>query len=103
MKNFHLRVIYVNEGDVLFVPPKWWHSVQCVPNPEKEKLPDLDVSMSVNRWFPCFHDDFERVKEAVVFALVIQISRSCNNFFFSLQHWNRQRALYKIIMDLGGY
>ncbi|KAH7719764.1 jmjC domain-containing protein [Aphelenchoides avenae] len=58
----HPRVVELTAGDVLFVPPKWWHSVQCV-NPDNTEADR--VSVSVNKWFPAEGDKFEQLKESI--------------------------------------
>lgn len=38
----HPHVVELEPGDLLFVPPRWWHFVE-----------NLEDSISVNAWFPC--------------------------------------------------
>jgi len=47
-------VITLEEGDVLFVPHKWWHFVKC-----------LTASVSINSWLNLEIDDERRLEEAV--------------------------------------
>lgn len=51
--------VLLTPGDVLYVPPRWWHYVECVED-----------AVSVNTWLELPSDDKERVKEALVRTLV---------------------------------
>ena len=58
-------------GDVIFVPPKWWHSVQCVRSPEDEDEGLLSqLSVSVNTWIEDKRDQLGVVAEALTAMLV---------------------------------
>lgn len=63
----HPRVVELQPGDVLLVPPKWWHSVQCIntENSEADR-----VSVSVNKWIPAEGDKFEQLKESLATFMV---------------------------------
>ncbi|KAI3413915.1 hypothetical protein GPALN_011389 [Globodera pallida] len=64
----------IGPGDLLFVPPKWWHSVQCVKvKGENASDPEDNnsgcaaaVCISVNKWFPAPGDGRESAKEALL-------------------------------------
>uniref|UniRef100_A0AC34GRQ4 JmjC domain-containing protein n=1 Tax=Panagrolaimus sp. ES5 TaxID=591445 RepID=A0AC34GRQ4_9BILA len=56
--------IYLEEGDLLFIPPKWWHSVQCFKGDIKN-----GGIFSVNKWFPIESDEKEKKKECIVGVL----------------------------------
>uniref|UniRef100_A0AC35EXR5 JmjC domain-containing protein n=1 Tax=Panagrolaimus sp. PS1159 TaxID=55785 RepID=A0AC35EXR5_9BILA len=66
--------IYLNEGDLLFIPPKWWHSVQCFKGDEK-----CGGIFSVNKWFPLESDEKERKKECIVGCLASLIDPENEN------------------------
>lgn len=59
------RLVTLEPGDVLFVPPGWWHYVES-----------LDLSVSVNIWMPITADHVSRVKEAVVKLIVARIGEN---------------------------
>uniref|UniRef100_A0A914XXI5 JmjC domain-containing protein n=1 Tax=Panagrolaimus superbus TaxID=310955 RepID=A0A914XXI5_9BILA len=61
--------IYLEEGDLLFIPPKWWHSVQCF----KGDIKNGGV-FSVNKWFPIESDEKEKKKECIVGCLTSLIN-----------------------------
>ncbi|KAL7077918.1 hypothetical protein ACQ4LE_002957 [Meloidogyne hapla] len=50
-------------GDLLFIPQKWWHSVQ---NIGKNKEINNKLCISVNKWFPTDNDLIESKKEALL-------------------------------------
>ncbi|KAF7637502.1 JmjC domain-containing protein [Meloidogyne graminicola] len=56
-------VVVCGPGDLLFIPQKWWHSVQCISkiNEENEQL-----CFSINKWFPTENDQLESKKEALL-------------------------------------
>lgn len=66
-----IRMVTLNKGDVIFIPPGWWHCVQCVPVNDNEK--DLDnLSVSLNTWVPLAdYDRISRLHEAVASTMVI--------------------------------
>lgn len=53
----------LHPGDVLFVPRKWWHFVEC-----------LDTSISINTWIPMPEDHLERLHEFSVSKILQCIS-----------------------------
>ncbi|KFD49591.1 hypothetical protein M514_09534 [Trichuris suis] len=55
----HPRVVILEPGDVLFVPPRWWHFVQCIED-----------SISVNNWIAVSSDRESRMDEAVTRACI---------------------------------
>lgn len=57
----HPYVVTLEPGDVLIIPPKWFHFVQCVKGEA-----DTGVCMSVNAWQSIPSDRFDRVKESLV-------------------------------------
>ncbi|XP_034192883.2 HSPB1 associated protein 1 isoform X1 [Osmia lignaria lignaria] len=62
------KLVILEPGDVLFVPPGWWHYVES-----------LDLTVSVNTWLPIVEDHMSRVKEAVVKLIMAGIGKSiCN-------------------------
>uniref|UniRef100_A0A914QAL9 JmjC domain-containing protein n=1 Tax=Panagrolaimus davidi TaxID=227884 RepID=A0A914QAL9_9BILA len=65
---------YLNEGDLLFIPPKWWHSVLCSEGDER-----CGGIFSVNKWFPLESDEEERKKECIVGCLASLIDRENEN------------------------
>ncbi|XP_076762432.1 HSPB1 associated protein 1 isoform X2 [Xylocopa sonorina] len=58
------KLVTLEPGDVLFVPPQWWHYVES-----------LDFSVSVNIWLPVPSDNIARVKEAIVKLIVARIGK----------------------------
>lgn len=50
--------VVLEPGDVLFVPPRWWHYVRCI-----------DTSLSVNTWIPLSTDREHQLQEAVTRTL----------------------------------
>uniref|UniRef100_A0A0M3I5K6 JmjC domain-containing protein n=1 Tax=Ascaris lumbricoides TaxID=6252 RepID=A0A0M3I5K6_ASCLU len=71
LRNVRLRMVTLKAGDVLFVPPGWWHSVQCV-TPDGCNANSKDaISLSVNTWIPVpLFDRIGRVREATTCTLV---------------------------------
>ncbi|EFO22270.2 jmjC domain-containing protein [Loa loa] len=71
-----IRMVTLRRGDVIFVPPGWWHCVQCVSVNENEK--DLNnISVSVNTWIPLVdYDRIPRLQEAAVSTMVAILIRS---------------------------
>uniref|UniRef100_A0A7E4UP19 JmjC domain-containing protein n=1 Tax=Panagrellus redivivus TaxID=6233 RepID=A0A7E4UP19_PANRE len=60
----HPRMVDLKAGDVLFLPPKWWH---CVIVMEDEKS---FAAFSVSRSYSLKSDVVERAKEAVIECLM---------------------------------
>ncbi|KOC59688.1 HSPB1-associated protein 1 [Habropoda laboriosa] len=58
------KIVTLEPGDVLFVPPGWWHYVES-----------LDFTVSVNIWLPIVRDNVSRVKEAIVKLIVARIGK----------------------------
>lgn len=67
MSDVHPYVVTLSPGDVLFVPPYWWHFVQCI-----------DFSISVNTWPPlsAHIDRRQHRREACVRTLIALIAKS---------------------------
>ncbi|CAK9822335.1 HSPB1-associated protein 1 [Anthophora retusa] len=59
------RIITLEPGDVLFVPPGWWHYVES-----------LDFTISVNIWLPIITDNVSRVKEAIIKLIMARIGKN---------------------------
>ncbi|CDW54493.1 heat shock proteinB1 associated protein 1 [Trichuris trichiura] len=55
----HPRLVTLEPGDILFVPPRWWHFVQCIED-----------SISVNSWIAVSSDRESRMDEAVTRACI---------------------------------
>lgn len=53
------HVVTLEAGDLLFVPSKWWHFVQC-----------QDISITINSWVPIPNDSEVQLDEAIVRATV---------------------------------
>uniref|UniRef100_UPI00358F0BC7 HSPB1-associated protein 1 n=1 Tax=Myxine glutinosa TaxID=7769 RepID=UPI00358F0BC7 len=56
----HPHVVTLNPGEVLFVPPKWWHDVECLD----------PINVSSNSWIELSSDKEARVEEALTRTLV---------------------------------
>uniref|UniRef100_A0A0R3RKT1 JmjC domain-containing protein n=1 Tax=Elaeophora elaphi TaxID=1147741 RepID=A0A0R3RKT1_9BILA len=71
-----IRMVTLRKGDVIFIPPRWWHCVQCVGINDNES--DLNnVSVSVNTWIPLvLYDRIPRLQEAAVSTMVAILIRS---------------------------
>lgn len=65
-----IRMVTLRKGDVIFVPPGWWHCVQCVSVNDNEN--DLNnISVSVNTWIPLVnYDRIPRLQEAATSTMV---------------------------------
>nr|CAD2195871.1 unnamed protein product [Meloidogyne enterolobii] len=63
-------VVICEPGDLLFVPQKWWHSVQCIAkindNTKNTKNLNNQLCISLNKWFPTENDLIESKKEALL-------------------------------------
>ncbi|CAK5006415.1 unnamed protein product [Meloidogyne enterolobii] len=63
-------VVICEPGDLLFVPQKWWHSVQCIAkindNTTNTKNLNNQLCISLNKWFPTENDLIESKKEALL-------------------------------------
>ncbi|KAL3984644.1 Cupin-like domain family protein [Acanthocheilonema viteae] len=71
-----IRVATLRKGDVIFVPPGWWHCVQCVNINDSEN--DLNnISVSINTWVPLAnYDRIPRLQEAATSTMVAILIRS---------------------------
>lgn len=65
-----IRMVTLRKGDVIFVPPGWWHCVQCTAVNDNEY--DLNnISVSVNTWIPLVgYDRIPRLQEAATSTMV---------------------------------
>lgn len=69
--NTHPHVIILEPGDVLFVPPKWWHFVQSISD---------DFTISVNTWIDTPGPDREaKTMEALTQLLMAFMMKSESN------------------------
>ena len=66
-----VRAFLAAPGDVVFVPPKWWHSVQCVRSPGED---EGSLSVSVNTWIEDKRDQLGVVAEALTAMLVSTVT-----------------------------
>ncbi|VIO97829.1 jmjC domain containing protein [Brugia malayi] len=71
-----IRMVTLRKGDVIFVPPGWWHCVQCVSVNNNEN--DLNnISVSVNTWISLVdYDRISRLQEAAASTMVAILIRS---------------------------
>ncbi|KAM3717900.1 HSPB1-associated protein [Dirofilaria immitis] len=71
-----IRMVTLKKGDVIFIPPGWWHCVQCVNINDNEN--DLNnISVSVNTWIPLVeYDRFPRLQEAAASTMVAILIRA---------------------------
>ncbi|VDO26001.1 unnamed protein product [Onchocerca flexuosa] len=71
-----IRMVTLRKGDVIFIPPGWWHCVQCVSVNDNEN--DLNnISVSVNTWIPLVeHDRIPRLQEAAASTIVAILIRA---------------------------
>ncbi|EJW83766.1 hypothetical protein WUBG_05322 [Wuchereria bancrofti] len=69
-------MITLRKGDVIFVPPGWWHCVQCVSVNNNEN--DLNnISVSVNTWISLVdYDRIPRLQEAAASTMIAILIRS---------------------------
>jgi hypothetical protein len=76
LSGLNARMIVLRPGQVLFVPPHWWHSVQCVSagideGEQGEDGKEDGLSISVNTWVPVpALDRVMRAREAVANTIV---------------------------------
>lgn len=65
-KNCDVYEVILNPGDILIVPPKWWHYVE-----------NLELSLTVNTWIPLEKEDaFARLEECFVRTQIEKITES---------------------------
>ncbi|KAK7578090.1 hypothetical protein V9T40_010295 [Parthenolecanium corni] len=67
-ENLKLNKCYVvdmNAGDVLLIPPKWWHYVE-----------NITLAASINMWIPVKDDDISRLDEALVRFLISSLTNN---------------------------
>uniref|UniRef100_A0A915PPS4 JmjC domain-containing protein n=1 Tax=Setaria digitata TaxID=48799 RepID=A0A915PPS4_9BILA len=71
-----IRMVTLRRGDVIFIPPGWWHCVQCINVNDNEN--DLDnVSVSVNTWVSLTeYDRISRLQEAAASTMVTILIRA---------------------------
>ncbi|VDK88905.1 unnamed protein product [Litomosoides sigmodontis] len=72
----NIRMVTLRKGDVIFVPPGWWHCVQCVGINDNEN--DMNnISVSVNTWIPLVdYDRVPRLQEAATSTIVAILIQS---------------------------
>ncbi|CAD5114850.1 DgyrCDS3886 [Dimorphilus gyrociliatus] len=69
--------VELKEGDILYVPPVWWHFVYN----ENSR-----ISASINTWIPIKTDDFSRIEEAIV-KYIIMKNLGNGNFLSHSHEW----------------
>uniref|UniRef100_A0A5S6Q880 JmjC domain-containing protein n=1 Tax=Trichuris muris TaxID=70415 RepID=A0A5S6Q880_TRIMR len=82
LRSSHPRVVTLEPGDVLFVPPRWWHFVQCIED-----------SISVNCWIAVASDRVSRMDEAVTRACMSVLKPLVNDNMMIEKEINTDNAL----------
>lgn len=71
-----IRMVTLNKGDVIFVPPGWWHCVQCI-NVNGNVKDVKNVSVSVNTWISLTdYDRIAQLHEAAASTMVTFLNRA---------------------------
>ncbi|XKL59913.1 hypothetical protein PGB90_000929 [Kerria lacca] len=64
----NIYVIDLYPGDILFVPPRWWHYVE-----------NLSLAISINTWISLKNDDIYRMEEALVRYFISSITATLSD------------------------